>query len=99
MGDSCLILWGLLICFFFILTKVDVGILFTLGGIGHDALAANKFIEDSIVFGHGVSALVGRAADVLGVVALGCYTIEGLLQLRVNGVSSSWNFLVGLGIS
>ena len=62
--------------------------------IGHGALPTNKFVEVSIVFGHGVSSLVG------GAVALGCCCATGRLPwLGVNGLSSSWNFLVGLGIS
>ena len=57
---------------FSFLTKVGVGTSFTLGGIGHDALATNKLVEACTVFGHGVSSLVGGAVDVAAVVALGC---------------------------
>ena len=81
------------------LTKVGVGTSFTLGRIGHDALATNKFVEAGIVFGHGVSSLVGGAVDAAVVVALGFCTIGGLPQLGMNGLSSSLNFPVGLRIS
>ena len=113
-SSAGLLFWGLLsimaqgiaACFggvfsfaFFVLTEVGVGISFTLGGIGHGALATIKLVEASIVFSHVVSSLVSGAMDVVAVVALGCCAIGELLVLRVNRLSSSWNFLVGLGIS
>ena len=55
---------------------MGVGTSSILGGIGHDALATNKLVEAGIVFGQGMSSLVGGAVVV--VVALGCYTIKGL---------------------
>ena len=63
---------------FSILTKVGVGTSFMLGGIGHDALATNKFFEAGTGFGHGVSSLVGEAVNVAVFVALGCCTTGGL---------------------
>ena len=48
---------------FSILMKVVVGTSFTLGGIGHDTLATNKFVEARTVFGHGMSSLVGGAVN------------------------------------
>ena len=50
---------------------MGVGTSFTLGGIGHDALATNKLVEASMVFGHGLSSLVGGAVNVVADVALG----------------------------
>ena len=97
--------WGIAACFggvissvFSVLTKVGVGTSSILGGIGHDALATNIFVEASIVFVHGVPSLVSGAVDVAMIAALGCCTLRGLSQLGVNGLSSSWNLLVGLGI-
>ena len=66
---------------FSILTKVGVGTSFTLGGIGHDALATNTFVEVGTVFGHGVLSLVGRAVNAAVVVALGCCCAVGGLCL------------------
>ena len=43
---------GVLSSAFSVLTKVGVGMTFTLGGIGHNALATNKFVEAGMVFGH-----------------------------------------------
>ena len=85
----CTIAWGIAASFggvfsfdFSVLTKVGVGTSFTLGGIGHDDLATNKFVEAGTVFGHGVSSLVGGAVNVTVVVALGCCcAVGGLLQL------------------
>ena len=88
--------WGITACFggvsssvFSVLTKVGVGTSSIFGGIGHGALATNKLVEAGIVFGHGVAM----------VAALGSCTIGGLSGLEVNGLSSSWNLLVDLGIS
>ena len=95
--------WAIAACFggvfsvFSVLTKVGVGTPFTLGGIGHDTLATNRFVEASVVFGHGLSSLVIEAENVVAVV--GCCAIGRLVQLGVNWCSSSWNFPVGLGIS
>ena len=76
-GLFSIVAWGTAACFggvFFsassVLTMVGVGTLFTLGGIGHDALATNKFVEAGILFGHGVSSLVVGAVNVTAVV--GC---------------------------
>ena len=98
--------WGIAACFggvffsaFSVLTKVGIGTSFTFGGIDHYSLVTNKFLEASIVSGHGVSSLVSGAVDVAVVVALGCCAIGGLLHLGVNGLSSPWNFLGGLEIS
>ena len=79
--------------------KVSIGTLSIFGGIGQDALARNKLVEAGIVFGHGVSSLVGGGVDMATVAAMGCCAIGGLLLLGANGLSSSWNLIVGLGIS
>ena len=57
-GNSYLLWWGLLLCPFWF-DKGGFETSFTLGVIGHDALATNKLVEAGIVFGHGVSSLVG----------------------------------------
>ena len=102
----CTIVWGIAASFggvftsvFSIWRKVGLGASFTFGGIGHDALATNKLAKAGIVFGHGVSSLVSGAVNLAVVVAMGCCAIGGLPQLGVNGLYSSWHFLVGLGIS
>ena len=75
MGDNWLLWWSLLLCLF-CLDKGGVGTSSILGGIGHDALATNKFVKTGIVFGHGVSSLVVGAVNVVAVV--GCCAIGGL---------------------
>ena len=73
---------------------INMGVEASLGGIGHDALATNKLVEVSMVFGHGVSCLV------CGAVALGCCALVELAPLGVKGFSSPWNLFIGrLGIS
>ena len=77
---------------------MNMGVEVSLGGISHDAPVTNKLVKAVMVFGHGVSSLVCRAAAVA--VALGCYTLVGLSPLGVEGFSSPWNLLIGgLGIS
>ena len=75
-GDSYLLWWGLFICFL-CLGQGGCWDLITLGWIGHDALATNKFVKASIVFGHGVSSLVSGDVDVAVAVALGCCCATG----------------------
>ena len=61
-----------------------------IGGIGHDDLATNKFVETRTVFGQGVSSLVGGMANVAGATVFGCCcSTRGLLWLGVNGPSLS----------
>ena len=74
---------------FSFLTTVGVSV----GEIDQDALASNKFVEAGIVLGHGVSSLFCGAA------ATGCCLSWGVIQLGVEGFSSSWGFPVGYGIS
>ena len=65
----------------------------SVGGIGQDALALNKFVEAGMVIGHGASSLFCGAVAVT--TASGCYVSWGLLQLGVEGPSSSWGFPEG----
>ena len=65
----------------------------SVGGIGQDALASNKYVEAGMVLDHGVSPLFCGAVAVTA--ASGCYLSWGLLQLGVEGPSSSWGFPVG----
>ena len=67
---------------FSILTTVGVSV----GRIGQDALASNRFVEAGMVLGHGVFSLFWRVVTVAA--ASGCCS-WGLLQLWVNGPSPS----------
>ena len=68
----------------------------SIGGIGQDALASNKFMEASMVLGHGVSFLFCGAVVVTP--ASGHCSTRGLLLLGVEGPSSSGSLFVGCGI-
>ena len=65
----------------------------SVGGIGQDALASNKFVEVSMVLDHRVSSLCCGAVAVNA--ASGCCLSWGLLQLGVEGPFSSWGLPVG----
>ena len=75
---------------FSILTTVGV----SAGGIGQVALASNRFVESGMVLGHGVSSPFWRVVTV-GTASSCCSW--GLLKLGVEGISPSWNLVVGLG--
>ena len=83
------ILGGIFSSAFLVLMAVGTSV----GGIGQDALASNKFVEAGMVLGHGVSFLFCRAVAVTAV--SGCCSSWELWQMGVEGPSISWSFLVG----
>ena len=78
---------------FSILIKGGCWDFISIEGIGHDALAMNKFIQAGMGFGHGVSYLFCGAVAVAA--ALGCCYSVGVLLFGAEGPSSSWDFLAG----
>ena len=89
-GDSCYLWWGPFFCFFHFNEYGHWGFI---RGIGHDALATNKLVEASMVFGYGVSSLVCGAVAV--VVALGYYALGGCHHWGWRGLLLLGTLLLG----
>ena len=95
------IVWGVTACFCgalsvlglsSILKKAGIGISFPFGGITHDDLAANKFVEAGTVLGHWVSSTFsGMAAEAVAG-ALGCKGVG--FRLGINGTYPPWGFCI-----